>query len=75
MKNTNGGVDTDAIQKPTSLIDYNHNMGDVDLVDQQLVSLYVLMKIIQMKQKALSEANYAMCIGFSQIVQETSREG
>ena len=27
-----------------------------------------------MAQKALSEAGYAMCIGFSQIVQETRRE-
>ena len=28
-------VDTDgnAVQKPTSIIDYNHNMGGVDLVD------------------------------------------
>ena len=43
MKNTNR-VDTDgnAIQKPTSIIDYNHNMAGVDLVDQQLDSLDVL---------------------------------
>ena len=35
MKNTNK-VDTDGnvIQKPTSIIDYNHNMSGVDLVDQ-----------------------------------------
>ena len=35
MKNTNR-VDTDGnvIQKPTSIFDYNHNMGGVDLVDQ-----------------------------------------
>ena len=34
MKNANR-VDTDGnvIQKPTSILDYNHNMGDVDLVD------------------------------------------
>ena len=45
MKNTNR-VDTDGnvIQKPTSIIDYNHNMGGVDLVDQQLDSLDVLRK-------------------------------
>ena len=45
MRNTNR-VDTDgnAIQKPTSIIDYNHNMGGVDLVDQQLDSLDVLRK-------------------------------
>ena len=43
MKNTNR-VDTDGnvIQKPTSIIDYNHNMVGVDLVDQQLDSLDVL---------------------------------
>ena len=45
MKNTNR-VDTDGnvIQKPTIIIDYNHNMGGVDLVDQQLDSLDVLRK-------------------------------
>ena len=45
MKNTNR-VDKDGnvIQKPTSIIDYNHNMGGVDLVDQQLDSLEVLRK-------------------------------
>ena len=45
MKNTNR-VDTDGsdIQKPTSIIDYNHNMGGVDLVDKQLDSLDVLRK-------------------------------
>ena len=45
MKNTNR-VDTDGnvIQKTTSIIDYNHNMGGVDLVDQQLDSLDVLRK-------------------------------
>ena len=45
MKNTNR-VDTDGnvIQKPTSIIDYNHNMGGLDLVDQQLDSLNVLQK-------------------------------
>ena len=32
-------------------------------------------KIIQMVQKALSEAGYAMYIGFSQTVQEIRREG
>ena len=39
-------VDTDGnvIQKPTSIIDYNHNMGGVDLVDQHLDSLDVLRK-------------------------------
>ena len=43
VKNTNR-VDTDgnAIQKPTSIIDYNHNMGGSDLVDKQLDSLDVL---------------------------------
>ena len=45
MKNTKR-VDTDGnvIQKPTRIIDYNHNMGGVDLVDQQLDSLDVLRK-------------------------------
>ena len=45
MKNTIR-VDTDGnvIQKSTSIIDYNHNMGGVDLVDQQLYSLDVLRK-------------------------------
>ena len=45
MKNTNRvDTDGDAIQKLTSIIDYNHNMGGVDLVDQQLDSLDVLRK-------------------------------
>ena len=45
MKNTNR-VDTDenVIQKPTSIIDYNNNMGGVDVVDQQLDSLDILRK-------------------------------
>ena len=45
MKNTNR-VDTEGnvIQKPTSNIDYNHNMGGVDFVDQQLDSFDVLRK-------------------------------
>ena len=40
MKNTNR-VETDdnAIQKPTGIPDYNHNIGAVKLVDQQLDSL------------------------------------
>ena len=76
MKNTSR-VDTDrnVIQKPTSIIDYKHNMGGVDLVDQQLDSLDVQRKSYKWYKKALSEAGYAMCIGFSQIIQETSREG
>ena len=47
MKNTNR-VDTDGnvIQKPTSIIGYNHNMGGADIVDQHLDSLDVLKKII-----------------------------
>ena len=45
MKNTNRvDMDGNVIQKPTSIIDYNHNMGGVDLVDQQLDSLDVLRK-------------------------------
>ena len=45
MKNTNR-VDTDGnvIQKPTNIIDYNHNMGSVDLLHLQLDSLDVLRK-------------------------------
>ena len=45
MKNRNR-LDTDdnAIQKPTSIIDYNHNMHGIDIVDQQLDSLDVLRK-------------------------------
>ena len=43
MKNTNK-MDTvcNVIQKPTSNIDYNQNMGSVDLADQQLDSLDIL---------------------------------
>ena len=76
MKDTNR-VDTDGniIQKPTSIIDYNHNMGGTDLVDQQLDSLNVLRKSYKLYKKTLSLAGYAMCIDFSQIVQETRREG
>ena len=45
MKNTNRlDTDEDVIQKLTSIIDYNHNMGGVDLADQQLDSLDVLRK-------------------------------
>ena len=46
MRNTNR-VDTDGntIQKPTSINDYNHNIGGVDLVDQQPDSLDVLRKL------------------------------
>ena len=64
MKNTNR-VDRDGnvIQKPTSIIDYNHNMGHVDLVDQQLDSLDVLRKWY--KKLFSEEAGYAVCIGFS----------
>ena len=45
MKNTNR-VDTDRnlYRTLTSIIDYNHNMGGVDLADQQLDSLDVLRK-------------------------------
>ena len=45
MKDTNR-VDTDsnALQKPTSIIDYTHNMGGVDLVDQQPDGLDVPIK-------------------------------
>ena len=45
IKNTNR-VDTDrnVIHNATSIIDYNHNMSDVDLVDQQLDTLDVLRK-------------------------------
>ena len=77
MKNTNRvNTDGNVIQKPTSIIDYNHNMGGVDLVDvDQLDRLRCAKKIIQMVHKALSEAGYAICIGFSQIVQQTRREG
>ena len=52
MKNTNR-VDTDGtvIQKPTSIIDYNHNMGGVDHVDQQLDILDVLRKLYKWYKK------------------------
>ena len=45
MRNTNR-VDTggNTIQKASHIIDYNHNMGGVDLVDQQLDSLDILRK-------------------------------
>ena len=62
MKNANK-MDTDGnvIQKPTSVIDHNHNTGGVDLVDQQLDSLDVLRKSYKWYINALSEAGYAMC--------------
>ena len=44
MKNTEWDTDGNVIQKPTSIIDYNHKMGGVDLVDQQLDSLDALRK-------------------------------
>ena len=36
--------DGNIIQKPTSIISYNHKMGGVDLVDQQLDALHILRK-------------------------------
>ena len=68
-------MDTDgnAIQKPLSIIDNNHNMCGVDLVDQQLDSLDVIIKSYKWYKKALSEAGYAMCIDCTQTVQETRR--
>ena len=76
MKNTNR-VDTDcnAIKKPTSIIDYNHNMSDIDSCWSTARQLGCTKKIIQMVEKVLSEAGYALCIGFLQIVQQTRREG
>ena len=52
MKDTNR-VDTDGnvIQKPTSIIGYNQNMGGVDLADQQLDSLNVLRKSYKLYKK------------------------
>ena len=45
MKKTNrADTDGNAIQKPTSIIDYNHNISGIDLVDQQLDSLDALRK-------------------------------
>ena len=43
MKNTNiVDIDDSAIQKPTSIIDYSHNMGGIDLNDQQINSIPIL---------------------------------
>ena len=68
MKNTNREeMEGNALQKPTSIIDYSHNMGGVDLVDQQLDSLNILRKSYKW-YKTLSETGYVMCIGFSQTV-------
>ena len=36
--------DGNIIQKPTSIISYNHNKGGVDLVDHQLGALHALRK-------------------------------
>ena len=36
--------DGNIIRKPTCIIDYNHNMGGVDMVDQQLDAIDVLRK-------------------------------
>ena len=45
MKNTKRvNTDGSVIQKPANIIDYNHNICGVDLVDQQLDSLDVLRK-------------------------------
>ena len=46
-------MDTDgnAIQKPTSIIDYNHNMSVVDLVDKQQDSLHILRKSYKLYKK------------------------
>ena len=45
MRNTNRmDRDGNAIQKPKCVIDYNHNMGGVDLVDEELDSLDILQK-------------------------------
>ena len=43
IKKTNRvDIDGKAIQNPTSIINYNHNMDGVEFVDQQLDSLDVL---------------------------------
>ena len=42
MENTTKKDRDGNIQKPTSMISHNHNMGKVDLVDQQLDALPVL---------------------------------
>ena len=52
LKNTNRmNTDGNVIQKPTSIIDYNHNMGSVDLVNQELDSLDVLRKLYKQYKK------------------------
>ena len=43
--------DGNIIQLPTSIISYNHNMGGVDFVDQQLDALHVLRKSYKWYEK------------------------
>ena len=38
-------------QNPTSIISYNHNMGGVDVVDQELDALHVLRKSYKWYEK------------------------
>ena len=59
--NTNR-VDTggNAIQKPASITDYNHNVGGVDLVNQKLDSFDVLRKSYQWHKKLFFKADYTI---------------
>ena len=54
------------------IIPDSENEGDSESSD---VDIQIEGLRLQESKKALSEAGYAMCIGFSQIVQETRREG
>ena len=43
-------IDGSVIQKPTCMNAYNHAMGGVDLMDQQLDAIDVLRNVLQMVQ-------------------------
>jgi hypothetical protein len=52
MKNSGTtGRDGSVVMKPTCIIDYNHNMGGVDMVDQQLHTMDVLRKTYKWYKK------------------------
>ena len=67
--------DGNVIQKPTCINVYNHNMGGVDLMDQQLDGIDTLRKILQMVQEVIPETGDAVCLIISQTLQAPGWKG
>ena len=63
------------VQKPTCIISYNHNMGGVDMIDQQLEGIDVLRKSYKWYKKTFHEVGHAVRFIFTQIIQVEWRKG